>query len=153
MPRPPTAFTDSLQTSFSMTESHRRSNGSVFGAFTDAYISIYAQNATLALTFGPFAGSERSMHHLDQIRLQFQSERGKCEGTERSVCVCVRYSTDECHELDKLTVSLFVSEDLIMTDAIEQIRHTHTHPTDISEAIDSQTGTPKETKTGLSMFF
>lgn len=73
--------------------------------------------------------------------------------------MCVRYSTDECHELDKLTVSLFVSEDLIMTDAIEQIcthtdgTHTHTHPADISEAIDSQNGTPKETKTGLSMFF
>lgn len=31
---------------------------------------------------------------------------------------------DEGHELDKLTVSLFVSEDLIITDGIEQ-KYTH----------------------------
>lgn len=34
----------------------------------------------------------------------------------------MRYGRDKGHELDKLTVSLFVSEDLIITDGIEQIR-------------------------------
>lgn len=49
----------------------------------------------------------------------------------------MKHSRAERHELDKLTVNLFVSEDLIITDGIEQIRihkgdtHAHTRQTSL----------------------
>lgn len=67
----------------------------------------------------------------------------------------MRYSRDE---LDKLTVSLFVPEDLIITDGIEQIcthkDDTHAYTRQTSERLQAaRQALPKRpTKRDLSMF-